>query len=110
MTLAVVGLFAFDGIALVAARFTAADQAQTAAVAAADSWAQTKDVQKAYNAAVTATASSGDLIETKSFTVATDGTVSLTLHREATTLLLHHVSALRHWADATQTAKGRPGT
>ena len=103
--LAIGGLCAFDGVALIAARFAAADHAQTAAVAAADRWATTKNVQQAYNAAV---ATTSDPIETTTFTVATDGAVHLTLHHQATTLLLHRISAFDAWLDASETARGRP--
>ena len=107
-SLAVLGLAGFDGVSLVAARFSAADHAQTAATAAADAWSRTRNVQQAYDAAAAAIATSGDSIETTTFTVAADGAVHLTLHRQATTLLLHRVPALRSWLDASETARGRP--
>ena len=109
-SLAVLGLAGFDGISLVAARFSAADHAQTAATAAADNWAHSKNIQQAYNAAAAAIATTGDRIETTTFTVTPDGAVHLTLHHQATTLLLHRVSALDSWLDAAETARGRPAS
>ena len=94
-----VGLVGFDGVSLAQARFQAADRATTAADAAADSYATTKTLQTAFNAAY-ATTRDGDVIETKTFTVEPDGTVRLRLHHTATTLLLHRVKALQHYADA----------
>ena len=55
-----------DGVSLAEARFQAADRANTAASAAADSYRATKDVQKAFNAAYD-TVGAGDTIETKTF-------------------------------------------
>jgi hypothetical protein len=107
--LGVLGLFAFDGISLAQARFQAADRATTAASAAADDYKLNHDVQKAYNAAF-ATVSGGDTIETKTFAVGTDGTVTLRLHHEATTLIVQRIGPMKKWADAVETGEGRPGT
>lgn len=107
--LGLLGLVAFDGISLAQARFQAADHATTAASAAADDYKANHDLQKAYNAAF-ATVSGNDTIETKTFQVATDGTVTLRLHHEATTLILNHIGPLKHWADAVETGEGRPAS
>jgi hypothetical protein len=107
--LGLLGLVAFDGISLAQARFQAADHATTAASAAADDYKSNHDLQKAYNAAY-ATVTGNDTIETKTFQVATDGTVTLRLHHEATTLILNHISPLKHWADAVETGEGRPAS
>jgi type II secretory pathway pseudopilin PulG len=107
--LGLLGLVAFDGISLAQARFQAADHATTAASAAADDYKSNHDLQKAYNAAL-ATVTGTDTIETKTFQVATDGTVTLRLHHEATTLVLNHVGPLKHWADAVETGEGRPAS
>jgi len=109
VVLGVLGLVAFDGISLVQARFQAADRATTAASAAADDYKTNHDLQKAYNAAFT-TLSSGDTIETKTFQVTTDGTVTLRLHHLATTLVLQHIGPLKHYADAVETGEGRPAS
>ena len=109
VALGLLGLLAFDGISLAQARFQAADRATTAASAAADDYKTSHDLQKAYNAAL-ATVSSNDTIETKTFQVAQDGTVTLRLHHEATTLIVGRISALKHWADAVETGEGRPGS
>ena len=102
----IIGLVGFDGVSLAQARFQAADRATTAADAAADSYATTKTLQTAFNAAY-ATTRDGDVIETKTFTVEPDGTVRLRLHHTATTLLLHRVKALQHYADAVGSGTAR---
>jgi len=109
LALGVLGLLAFDGIALAQARFQASDRATTAASAAADDYRSSHDLQKAYNAAF-ATLSGGDTIETKTFTVAPDGTVTLRLHHEATTLIVSRIGAVKGWADAVESGSGRPSS
>jgi len=109
VALSLVGLLAFDGISLTLARFQAADAATSAAGAAADAYKSSRNVQAAYDAALGTVVSAGDTIETRTFTVAPDGTVTLQLHHQATTLLLHKVSRLRRYADAREEGKGRPG-
>lgn len=106
LVIAVLGLLAFDGIALVKTNFSAADHAGSAAVAGADTYRQTKDVQQAYNAAVAA--ASGDTIDPKAFTVdPSTGKVHLTVTEDAVTLWLQKIGPLKKYtvihasADAT---------
>jgi Ca2+-binding RTX toxin-like protein len=105
--LLVLGLVAFDGISLAQARFQAADRATTAALAAADSYKQSRDLQKAYDAAL-ATTQDGDTIETKTFAIDTSGEVKLRLHHEAHTLFVKRIGALKHWTHAVETGTGSP--
>lgn len=109
VVLGVLGLIGFDAISLVQARFQAADHATTAASAAADAYKGSPDVQKAFDAAY-ATLGANETIETKTFRIARDGTVTLRLHRTATTLLLQHIGPLKHFADAVETGEGRPAS
>ena len=106
LVIAVLGLIGFDGIALVKTNFAAADHAGSAAVAGAETYRQTKNVQQAYDAAVVA--ASGDTIDPKGFTVdPTTGKVHLTVTEDAVTLWLHKVGPLKKYivvhasADAT---------
>lgn len=109
ITLALLGLLAFDGIALLTANFTAADHANTDASAAADNFKITHDVQQAYNAAAALAAKDSETIETKTFTVRhSDGHITLTLHRTATTLWMHHFSFLKKYTDASAVGEGSP--
>lgn len=109
VVIAVLGVVAFDGISLAQARFQASDRANTAASAAADDYHTNHDLQKAYNAAF-ATVVDGDTIETATFRVATDGSVTLRLHHHATTLVVQHIGPLKHWADSVETGEGHPAT
>lgn len=110
VTLAVLGLVLFDGVSLVAARFQAADAAGLAARAAAEEFRASKDVQKAYDAAYAEVAEDGDTVGTQDFSVAPDGTVSLSVTRVASTLVLEKVAPLRRYTEATATGSGRPSS
>ena len=105
--LAVLGVLGFDGVSLVQARFQAADRATTAASAAADAYRANHDLQSAFNAAY-ATVPAGDTIETKTFSIAPDGTVTLRLHHEAPTLIVSKIGPLKKWQDAVETGEAKP--
>lgn len=107
VVLGVLGLVAFDAIAVAQGRFQAADRAATAASAAADEYKASRDVQRAYNAA-SATVTGDDTIEGSTFQVAQDGTVTLRLRHVATTLILSRIGPLKNWAVAVETGRGRP--
>ncbi len=108
LTLAVLGVLSFDGVAVVQATFATADEASTAAREAAAAYRATPDVQKAYDAAYATVVDSGDTIGTQDFAVARDGGVTLSVTREANTLLLQKVGPLRRFATITSTGTGRP--
>lgn len=107
LIISVLGVIGFDVISLGQARLKAADRATTAAQAAASSYASTKDVQRAYDAAF-ATLTDGDTIETQTFTVRPTGVVELRLHHTGTTLLVEKIGPLKKYAEAVATGTGRP--
>ena len=107
---AVIGLVGFDGLSLMTARLGVIDQGQHAARAASSAWRDSnQDIQTAYNAAATAAAEADphNTIDTESFVVAQDGTVSLRIDREATTLVLHRIKPLRTWIVISEDVSGR---
>lgn len=109
LVLGLLGLVAYDGLAVVIANFHAADRANAAAGEAADEIKRTRgDVQRAYDAATRAV-DSGDTVETESFTVRRDGVVDLYVDRDAKTLWLHRIGPLEKWAHARQAGTGSPG-
>ncbi len=109
VVLAVVGLIGFDLIALGVNRMQAEDRAGTAARAAVSSYSSSKNVQQAYDAAVgTLDDEVTDRIDPGSFTVDSDGGVTLTLERETTTFLVEKIGPIRDWATATATRTARP--
>lgn len=112
VVLALFGVLAFDLVALGVGRLKAEDRAAAAARAAVSSWSSSKDVQAAYEAALAQVAEDGgaleDTIDPSTFTVAPDGTVTLTLEHTATTLVVEKVSPARRWATSSVTTTARP--
>ncbi len=108
IVLGVLGVLGFDGISLVHTRLTAADAANTAASAAAENYKSNKDIQQAYNAALATLGASDASIETTTFKIATDGSVTLRLHLRATTLVISRIAPLRSLGDAVETGTGTP--
>lgn len=108
LTLGVLALVVFDGVALMTTTVSASDQATTAASAAADSYRSAHDVQAAYDAAVAAVAGDGDTVETASFHVGPDGHVGLRLRKTAATLWLQRVAPLEHFRHVTASGEGSP--
>ncbi len=106
VVLAVLGLVVFDGVALVAAHFQAADAASAAARSAAEEFRTTRNVQKAYDAAYAEVAASGDTVGTTDFVVSPQGAVRLTVHRSAHTLVVHRIGPLRRFAEIDAAASG----
>lgn len=102
------GVLAFDGVKIVVATFGAADDAATAAQAAADSYRAAPDVQAAYDAAVQSLAGKADVVETKTFTVASDGRIDLVVQRHPTTLWLHRISPLKRFVTVQQAGVALP--
>jgi hypothetical protein len=111
VVMAIVGLVGFDLMSLLISRMKVEDRAASAARAAVRAWDETKDVQRSYDAASRAVDESGDAaayVETESFSVGTDGSVTVTVHHEASTLLVEKIGPIRDWASSTATTTARP--
>jgi hypothetical protein len=106
---AVAGFVLFDAISVASTTANVADQGSTAAMDASAAWDETHDVQAAYNAAVTSAKEQdpGNTVSPKGFAVDPDGTVHLTISREAKTLILYRWDKTRKWAEVSRTARGR---
>ena len=107
-TLAVLGVVGFDLVSLGAARFQAEDHAQAAARAANESFKSAKNLQTSYDAAVAEVAQHGDTIDPQTFTVGSDGNITLTLHRTAPTMVVEKIGPARGWAEVDVTVSARP--
>jgi hypothetical protein len=108
-TLAVLGVIGFDLISLGTARFQAEDHAQAAVRAANDAYQGSTNVQAAYDAALAEVVEHGDTIDPQTFSIGPDGTITLTLHRTAPTMVVEKVAPLREWADVRRTVTATPG-
>ena len=101
--LSITGLVGFDLVSLGASRLHAEDHAQTAARTAVESYTGPKDLQAAYDAALAEVLGEGDSIDTQTFAFTPDGTVTLTLHTTAPTLLVHKLAPLREYTKVQRT-------
>lgn len=112
VSVAVVGVLLFDAVSIAAAKMSVTDQASMAARAASDDWVVHHSQQMAFDAAWDAAkeANPTNTVDTQSFTVAQNGTVRLTVHRTAPTLVLRLVGPAHHWADVVGEGVGRTGT
>lgn len=96
--LLLLGIVAFEGISLVAARFNGPDVANQVAIAAADAYAPKHSVKAAYAAAErVAIDNKADLLRTE-FSISGDGSVDLTIKTTATTLFLYRTNSTAKWA------------
>jgi hypothetical protein len=91
LALAVVALIGFDGVTVGLATVSVQDQANTAAGAARDEYAQNHDPQRAYRAALASAKASDpdDAIKPLDFTVTGAGVVKLTMTRQIHTVVAH---------------------
>lgn len=110
VTLAVIGLLLFDGVSIVVAKVGVQDDASLAAREAADAADRGADVQGAYDVAVEALAdqASPSVVETSSFTIAPDGSATVTTTRTASTFFVKHIGLLDGWTKASSTATAAP--
>jgi hypothetical protein len=104
----IAGLALFDAISLGTTYVNVADQGSYAAREASEMWASTKDLQKAYDAAVAAATeqNAGNTVDAASFRIDPDGTVHLKVSREATTLVIYRIHAIAKWADIERDESG----
>lgn len=109
--LTVLGIALFDGLSIGSSRFAVQDTGVSAARAAARAWGEDRDVQRAY-AAATAVARQDDPrneVTPASFRITPDGGVSLAVHREVTTVVVHRVPWTADWSRVEATVNRAGG-
>lgn len=108
LTLAVVGVLLFDVSALLVARVSVADHADTAAQAAADSW----HAQHSYPAALLAaqTSAGDDEVVPNSLVISPAGAIRISLHRQVSTLVVAHLPHLDELDSVTGTGTAAPSS
>ena len=107
LVLSIFAIISFDAVSVGVARIGVEDIARDAAVAGADAWNTTKDSNYAYRAALDEAEAHGATIADKSFSVAPDGAVTVTVEKDATTLLLYRTKKTDKWTHVKATATGR---
>ncbi|MCU1595852.1 MAG: hypothetical protein JWO12_3244 [Frankiales bacterium] len=110
LTMAVLGLIAFDGISVLTATFSAADRATTYANDAAVLYRSNKNIDTTYAAIVAEAKANGDTVDIRTFSVAPDGNASLTMHHTAHTIWMDRVSFLKKYTTVTEHGEGSPGS
>lgn len=106
VTLTLVGIVAFDFIAVGVGRVGTSDAARQVALAGQDGYYQRQNVDDAYRVATAAAASAGTTLE--GFSVARDGTTRATVSRTVNTLVLFRLSFTRGLTEARATAVQTP--
>jgi len=110
VTLAILGIIAFDAISVAGAHFQASDDADRAAQAAATAYHQTGATESDAFLAAEKTLGTSERLVHGSFQIAADGTVTLKVRRTAKSLLLHLWSATRGWAVVTEPGSAQPAS
>ena len=106
---ALVGLVGYDALSVGVAKVSVADDATTAVQAAAYNWQLSRhNIEVAYRAAQDALPDPvNEQVEVGDFAIDPDGTVHLTVHKRARTLLLYRVHSLAHYAEVSASAAGK---
>jgi hypothetical protein len=109
VVLSVLGLVAFDALSIGVASLSLADDGRAAAREASSVWLNTGRVQPTYDAAVLSARGGdpGNDVLADTFTIAADGTVTLTIRRTPPTLVAHYVGPLREQLTLSRTESAR---
>ncbi len=101
------GVVAFDGVSIGVAHVSAMDDANSAALSASREWQTSHDAARAFAAAQQTAAEHGETVVENSLRFDSNGTAHLDIRREATTLVVRHIHALRSWIEITASGSGR---
>lgn len=107
IVLAVFGLIGFEAVAIGVAHVRTQDVAAEAARAGSAQFSRSKDVDRAYEAASGVAAENNGTIAPEDFMVEEDGTVEVTVHREARSVILRRFGATRRWLQVRESARAR---
>ena len=107
LVLAVVSVLGYEATSIGVGHVRAQDLAKSAARAGSKEWQASRDVQRAYRAAESVAAGKAATIAPNEFVIAPDGTVTVTVEKEASSLLLHRIGATRRWVKIRETATGK---
>lgn len=108
VVIALVGVMAFDAIAVGSAHMSASDDANSAASAAASDYWNTHNAKSALSAAADAITSPNEALVADSLRIAPDGSVTIVLRRTITTLVMHDIGPLKKYTVVTVTGEAPP--
>lgn len=107
LVLAIISVFGYEGTSIGVGHVRAQDLAKTAARAGSKEWQASRDVQRAYRAAEGIAAAKAATIAPDEFVIAPDGTVTVTVAKEAGSVLFYRFGATRKWTRIRETASGK---
>lgn len=108
IVITLVGVAGFDAISVATTRVSATDDANQAAREGAQTWVDTHgNIQKSYDAAREYAEQHHATLEPKDFVVASDGTVTVTIEKTATTLVIRRNGKTKGWAHVVAHGSGR---
>ena len=102
------GIATVDGASVVFATLKASDVADAAAAAGAEAWGSTHDARQAQQAAVDSAKTQDPSVKVTAVTVDRDGTVTVSVKKKASTLIVQRVGFLRHLGVVHQTSTAAP--
>jgi hypothetical protein len=103
VVLGILGVFGYDGFAVLSNNVSTENDAQTAAYAASNAWHNdNKNIDLAYQAAVQSLAGKDDTVLTTGFTVDPQGMVHLLVRHTAHTVVFNRIGPLKHLTITTQ--------
>ena len=106
LAFAIIGTLAFDGCSMMAAQVSVLDDAQQAAQAGHDAYANSGSTQAAYAAVLKYADAHGDVVVRQGFSTGPHHTVTVELQRTAKTVFAHYVPKVKTYvvADAVSRA------
>jgi len=105
VSLAIIGVIAFDVISIGSASLTVSDAANGTAIAARDAYNNTPANRAAALMAADRFADAhGVTLDTSRFVISRDGRITVTVTKRASTVVLEHIPPLAPWALRTGTA------
>jgi hypothetical protein len=105
-----VAIVAFDALSVGISRLNGTDDANAVALAAAQVWSQTHNLQSAVDAAEEAVPEIHETLVPHSLSIDADGTVHLELRRQARTLAMYRIGPLRRYTFAVVKGESGPPT
>jgi hypothetical protein len=108
LVLTIVGIGGFDAVACASARLTTADDANTAASAAAADYQTSHNVQSALTAAQNTITNTSETLVPTSLSIAPDGSATLTIKRKITTVVMYRIGPLKKYTDITVRGQAPP--
>lgn len=107
LTIGIFAIVCFDAVSVGVARVSVEDTAKGAAAAGAEAWNSSKNSGFALRAAADYAEDHGGQVDAKTFRIDADGTVTVSVTKQATTLLLYRTKKTEKWTQVEATGKHR---